>query len=137
AGLLIGLGLPAVSALPLALAALASAALAAFCLALPHTPPAGRPKSLGDALGLPALRLLADRSFLTFTLTAMASSALMAFHNVFTNPFLVDLGVGHAAAWQTLAQTTEVVGTLLIPLFLGRIGTKRLLLLGLLASAGR
>jgi nucleoside transporter len=137
AGLFVGFALPAVSPLPLFAAAVASLALAVFSLLLPHTPPAGRPKSLGDALGLPALKMLADRSFLVFVLTALASSLLMAFHNVFTNPFLRDLGVPGPAAAQTLGQYTEVLGILLIPFIRGRIGTKWLLLAGLLASAAR
>jgi nucleoside transporter len=137
AGLFVGFALPAVSPLPLFAAAVASLALAVVSLLLPHTPPAGRPKSLGDALGLPALKMLADRSFLVFVLTALASSLLMAFHNVFTNPFLRDLGVPGPAAAQTLGQYTEVLGILLIPFIRGRIGTKWLLLAGLLASAAR
>jgi hypothetical protein len=81
--------------------------------------------------------MLADSSFLVFVLTALASSFLMAFHNVFTNPFLVDLGVPAAAAAQTLGQYTEVAGILLIPIVRGWIGMKRLLLVGLIASGGR
>ena len=137
AGLLVGALMPAVSPAPLVAAAVAAIGLAIFALFLPHTPPAGQARTLGDALGLPALRMLADRSFLVFVLTAVASSFLMAFHNVFTNPFLVDLGVPAAAAVQTLGQYTEVLGILLIPVIRSRIGTKRLLVVGLVASAGR
>src|SRR5262245_48186624 len=137
AGIFVGVFLPAVSSLPTVAAALASLSLAIFALFLPHTPPAGKPRTLGDALGLPALKMMADRSFLVFILTAVASSFLMAFHNVFTNPFLVDLGVPVAAAAQTLGQYTEVAGILLIPIVRRWIGTKRLLLVGLIASAAR
>jgi nucleoside transporter len=137
AGIFVGLFLPAISSLGLVAAALASFGLGIFSLFLPHTPPAGKARTLGDALGLPALRMLADRSFLVFVLTALASSFLMAFHNVFTNLFLLDLGVPVAAAAQTLGQYTEVAGILLIPIVRGWIGTKRLLLVGLLASGAR
>src|SRR5262249_44566804 len=128
AGLVIGFAAPPVSALPFAYAALFSGLLAALSLAMPHTPPSGKPKTLGDALGLPALRMLADRSFLVYLLTALLATALMPFHNSFTNKFLVDLHVGHAAAVQTLAQPTEVLGALLIPWFWRRWGAKRMLL---------
>jgi nucleoside transporter len=137
AGIFVGVFLPAISPLPLIAGALASLGLSIFALFLPHTPPAGKPRTLGDALGLPALKMMADRSFLVFILTAVASSFLMAFHNVFTNPFLVDLGVPIAAAAQTLGQYTEVAGILLIPIVRRWIGTKRLLLVGLIASAAR
>jgi nucleoside transporter len=135
--ILVGLSLPAISAATLLLAAMTSLVLAGFCLALPHTPPLARPKSLGDWLGLPALRMAADRSFFVFLLTALACSVLIAFHNIFTNPFLVDLHLGHAAAFQAIGQTSEVVGILLIPWLSGRLGMRWLLTLGLFCSAGR
>jgi nucleoside transporter len=137
AGLFVGFAAPAVSPLPFLYAAVSSALLAVLCLLLPHTPPAGKPKTLGDALGLPALRMLADRSFLVYVLVALAATALMPFHNSFTNKFLVDLHIEHAAAVQTLAQPTEIAGAMLIAWLWVRIGAKRMLLVGLLASAAR
>jgi nucleoside transporter len=137
AGLFVGFAAPAVSPLPFLYAAIVSAALAVLCLVQPHTPPAGKPKTLGDALGLPALRLLADRSFLVYVLTALVAAGLMPFHNSFTNKFLVDLHVEHAAAVQTLAQPTEIAGAVAIPWLWARWGAKRMLLVGLVASAAR
>jgi nucleoside transporter len=137
AGLFVGFAAPAVSPLPLLYAAIASAVLALICLTLPHTPPAGKPKSVADALGLPALRMLADRSFLVYLLTALLATALMPFHNAYTNKFLVDLHIEHPAAVQTLAQPTEILAALLIPWVWARLGTRWMLTLGLLASAGR
>jgi nucleoside transporter len=137
AGLFIGFAAPAVSPLSFLYAAIFSAILAGLCLMQPHTPPAGKPKTLGDALGLPALRMLADRSFLVYVLTALVATFLMAFHNSFTNKFLVDLHVDHAAAVQTLAQPTEIAGAVAIPWLWARWGAKRMLFVGLMASAGR
>jgi nucleoside transporter len=137
AGLFVGYAAPAVSPLCFLFAAVASAVLAALCLFLPNTPPLGKPKSAADALGLPALKLLADRPFLVYVLTAFVASALMPFHNVYTNKFLVDLHVDHPAAVQTLAQPTEILGAILIPWFWRRLGTRWMLTLGLVASAGR
>jgi MFS family permease len=125
-------------------AAVASAFLAGLCLLLPHTPPihfAPRDSRganwVGDALGLPALRMLTDRSFLAYLLAALAATAVMPFHNSFANKFLVDLHVEHAAAVQTLAQPTEVLGAFLIPWVWARLGIKWMLCMGLLASAAR
>ncbi|HEX4590393.1 MAG TPA: MFS transporter [Gemmataceae bacterium] len=137
AGLFVGFAAPAVSALCFLFAAIASGVLAVLCLLLPHTPPTAQPKSVADALGLPAFRMLAERPFLVYVLTAFVATALMAFHNVYTNKFLVDLHVDHPAAVQTLAQPTEILGAILIPWVWLRLGTKWMLCLGLLASAGR
>jgi nucleoside transporter len=142
AGLFVGYAAPAVSPLCFLFAAVASAGLAGLCLFLPNTPPVdlrGKPggSRIADALGLPALKLLADRPFLVYTLTAFAASALMPFHNVYTNKFLVDLHVDRPAAVQTLAQPTEILGAILIPWFWRRCGTRWMLTLGLVASAGR
>src|SRR5262249_16307097 len=50
AGVFVGVFLPTISSLGLVAAALASLSLAIFSLFLPHTPPAGKPRTLGDAL---------------------------------------------------------------------------------------
>jgi nucleoside transporter len=137
AGLFIGFAAPAVSPLCFLFAAIASGVLGVLCFFLPHTPPIGQPKTVGDALGLPALRMLAKRSFLVYVLVALVATALMPFHNIYTNKFLVDLHVDHPATVQTLAQPTEILGAILIPWMWARLGTKWMLTLGLLASAGR
>src|SRR4029079_16424358 len=98
AGLFVGFAAPAVSPLPFFYAGVTSVVLAGLCLIQPHTPPAGQPKTLGDVLGRPALRMLADGSFLIYVLTALVATALMPFHDSFTNKYLVDLQVEHAAA---------------------------------------
>ncbi len=68
AGLLIGwLGIEP-TPIPMRIAAGASVVLGVFCLFLPHTPPkaAGEPIRVRDVLGLDALSLLKDRSFMIF-----------------------------------------------------------------------
>jgi nucleoside transporter len=137
AGLLVGFAAPAVSPVCFLFAAIVSLLLAGLCLLLPHTPPTGKPRTIGDALGLPALRMLADRSFLVYVLAAFVATAVMPFHNSFANKFLVDLHVAHASAVQTLAQPTEVLGAFLIPWVWARIGIKWMLCAGLVASSVR
>jgi nucleoside transporter len=143
AGLFVGFAAPAVSPLCFLFAAVASALLAGLCLMLPHTPPIpiaprdSRGTKYANALGLPALKMLADRSFFVYVLTALVATALISFHNIYTNKFLVDLHVEHPAAVQTLAQPTEIFGAMLIPWVWARLGTKWMLCLGLVASAAR
>jgi nucleoside transporter len=134
---LVGWSFPPISPAPLALAAIITLLLAAVCLTLPHTPPLAQPKTLADWIGWPAFRAIADRSFLIFLLSASLCSVFVAFHNVFTNPFLVDLHIGHPAAVQAIGQLTEIGGILLIPRLRGRLGFRWLLTLGLGCSALR
>jgi nucleoside transporter len=134
---LVGWSFPAVSPAPLALAAIITLLLAAVCLTLPQTPPLAQPKTLADWIGWPPFRAMADRSFLIFLLSASLCSVFVAFHNVFTNPFLVDLRIGHPAAVQAIGQLTEIGGILLIPRLRDRLGFRWLLTLGLVCSALR
>jgi nucleoside transporter len=133
AGLLVGLCLKAVSAQPLFLAAGASLALGVFCVFLPHTPPAGGSKTLGDALGLPALAMVKNPSFLVFVICSLLISVVLKFYYQQGNPFLTDLGVGGSAAVQTIGQVSEIFFMLLIPVGLRRLGTKGMLVAGMLA----
>jgi nucleoside transporter len=141
AGLFVGFAAPAVSPLCFLFAAVASAVLAGLCLVLPNTPPVayppGSPRRISDRFGLPALKMLADRSFFVYVLTALVATALISFHNIYTNKFLVDLHVDHPAAVQTLAQPTEILGAMFIPWVWARLGTRWMLCLGLVASAAR
>jgi nucleoside transporter len=134
---LVGWSFPPISPAPLALAAIITLLLAAVCLTLPHTPPLAQPKTVADWIGWPSFRAMADRSFLIFLLSASLCSVFVAFHNVFTNPFLVDLHIGHPATVQAIGQLTEIGGILLIPGLRGRLGFRWLLTLGLVCSALR
>ena len=62
---------------------------------------------------------------------------MVAFHNIFTNPFLVDMRFGHPAAVQAIGQLTEIGGILLIPRLRAAMGFRWLLTLGLACSALR
>jgi nucleoside transporter len=138
AGLLIGtLGMEA-TAVPMRIASAASIALGLFCLVLPHTPPqATRRATLGDVLGLDAVKLLRERSFAVFILGSFLVCIPLQFYYAFANPFLNELNVSNAAGKMTLGQMSEIGFMLVMPWFFRRLGVKYMLLVGMAAWTTR
>ena len=117
------------------MAAGASALLGVFSFTLPPTPPIKKagPATIGDIMGLEAIGLLKNRSYLIFFLASIAICVPLSFYYGFTNPFLNEVGMKSAAGVQSLGQVSEVLFMLLIPMFFVRLGVKKMLAIGMLA----
>jgi nucleoside transporter len=140
AGVVIGWWMNPISPQPLYLAAATSAALAAFALALPHTPPRGYGRPVREVIGLPAVKMFRDRSFVVFAGVLVLCNMMNQFYALFTAPYLHDLGVKlDLGSWgqlapeviMTLAQWCEIACMAATPWLLARFGLKRLMFLGL------
>lgn len=117
------------------MAAAASVLLGVFSFTLPKTPPAkkGTEISVREILGLDAIRMLKNRSYLLFFLSSIAICIPLAFYYNFTNPFLNEIGMNAAAGKQSMGQMSEFLFMLVMPLFFARLGVKKMLGLGMLA----
>jgi nucleoside transporter len=127
------------SALPMKMAAIASIVMALYSFTLPNTPPqnVGKQVTVGEVLGVKALRLMKERSFLIFVVCSLLISIPLAFYYNFTNLFLNDLGMQGVAGKQSMGQMSEVIFMILMPWFFVRLGVKKMLLVGMLAWAVR
>lgn len=123
------------TSVPMLIAAAAELLVGAYCFSLPHTPPSNRGKdiSVRDVLGLDALALLKQPSFLIFMICSFLVCIPLQFYYTFTNQFLNELGIEGAAAKQTYGQMSEIVFMMLMPFFFARLGVKWMLLTGMLA----
>ncbi len=116
-------------------AAGASLILGLFSFTLPATPPVKKDQatSVGDILGLDAIRLLKNRSYLVFFLASVAICIPLAFYYNFTNPFLNEVGMKGAAGKQAFGQVSELLFMVLMPFFFVRLGVKKMLAFGMAA----
>jgi nucleoside transporter len=120
-------------------AAAASVALGLFCLVLPHTPPAklGHAIRVRDVLGLDALKLMKERSFLIFVIASFLICIPLSFYYAFANPFLSQIGVTNPTSKMTLGQWSEIGFMIIMPWFFVRLGVKWMLIVGMAAWTTR
>jgi nucleoside transporter len=121
--------------MPMRIAAGASLVMAIYCLTLPNTPPLGRTSHFGlkDIFPSEVLNLFRERSFAIFALASFLICIPLQFYYAFTNLFLNEIGVEHAAGKMTFGQMSELFCMLLIPWFFRRLGVKYMLVAGMSA----
>lgn len=110
-----------------------SIAFGLFSLSLPHTPPkkTGANVSLGEILGLDALALLKKPTFAVFILCMFLICIPLYFYFVNLSVFLTQLKWENMLVKTSLAQVSDVLFFLLLPLFLKRLGYKTTIFLGI------
>ena len=133
AGLLIGFMDIESSYMTFRIAAGCSLLLGVFSFFLPKTPPKKESRSLASIIGLDALVLFKDRSFIVFFLSSIVICIPLAFYYGFANPFLNDIGMENAAGKMTLGQVSEFLFMLLMPLAFRKLGIKKIFLAGMVA----
>lgn len=123
------------SAVQFYVAGVASILFGILCLGLPHTPPmkTGKDVSMGEILGLDALALMKKPSFAIFILCMFLICIPLYFYFVNMNLYVIELGWQFTAAKMSLAQVSDVVFLILLPLMLLRLGYKKTIFIGILA----
>ncbi|WP_129716252.1 nucleoside permease [Pedobacter sp. SYP-B3415] len=122
------------------LAGVASALLGLFSFALPATPPKavkGEKVKVSELLGLDALKLLKDKNFAIFFISAILICIPLAFYYQNAGLYLASIGVGNPTGKMAIGQISEAAFLLLIPVFFKKYGFKKTILVGMLAWAVR
>ncbi len=117
----------------------AAVALGVFSFTLPHTPPTAEGKvSAREILGLDALVLLKDRSYLIFMVSSMLICIPLAFYYQIASR-VVEMSFGGPKVGFVMAfgQVSEIFFMLVMPLFFRRLGVKWMLAVGMLAWVAR
>ena len=137
AGLLIGFMDLEASHMTFQIAAGCSVILGILSFFLPDTPPKEKKASVASILGLDAVELFKNRSFVVFFVSSIVICIPLAFYYSFANPFLNDIGMENAAGKMTLGQVSEFLFMLLMPLAFGKLGIKKVMLIGMFAWVAR
>ena len=119
--------------------AAASAALGLYSFFLPHTTPplAGKKVTLGQVLGLDALSLLKDRSYLVFVLCSLLICIPLAGYYAQARNYVDATAFANATQTMSWGQVSEIFFMLIIPLLFVRLVVKKMLLVGMLAWVAR
>jgi nucleoside transporter len=119
---------------PFLLGAAACVVMCVFSLvALPHTPPPARGQkvTVRSVLGLDALAMMKDRSYLVFVIASFLACIPLTFYYSFTNLFLNEAGVQNAAGKMSLGQVSEIAMMVAMPIVFRMFSVRAILLLGL------
>jgi nucleoside transporter len=115
----------------------AGVALGLFSLALPNTPPTtSGPVSVRQIIGLDALVMLKNRSYLVFLISSMLICIPLAFYYQITSRIveMTELPIGLTMSY---GQMSEIFFMLVMPFFFARLGVKWMLAVGMLAWVTR
>jgi nucleoside transporter len=115
----------------------ASLALAAFCLTLPHTPPATKE---GSAFApFEAMRLLAIPSILILFIVTFFDSLVHYGYFFWTGRYLANLGLREnwIAVAMSIGQVMEIVAMAVLGWFLKNLGWRKTMIIGILGQAVR
>jgi len=119
---------------PFLFGAAASVVMCVFSLvALPHMPPPARGQkvTVGSVLGLDALAMMKDRSYLVFVIASFLACIPLTFYYSFTNLYLDQAGLINATGKMSLGQMSEIAMMLAMPLVFRVWSVRMILLLGL------
>jgi nucleoside transporter len=111
----------------------AAIVLGLFSFSLPSTPPTATGKAgIKDILGLDALVMLKDKSYLVFLISSMLICIPLAFYYQITSRVveMAELPIGQTMSY---GQMSEIFFMLVMPFFFARLGVKKMLAVGMLA----
>jgi len=135
-GLVVGFMKVEATTTPFLLATGASVLMTVISLTiLPHTPPKakGQQVTARAILGLDALEMMKDRSFLVFVIASVLACVPLTFYYSFTNTYLNEAGVQNAAGKMTMGQISETAVMLAMPLIFRLVSVRGVLVIGLLS----
>jgi nucleoside transporter len=115
----------------------AGVVLGLFSFTLPNTPPTSSgPVSVRQIIGLDALVMLKNRSYLVFLLSSMLICIPLAFYYQITSRIveMTELPIGLTMSY---GQMSEIFFMLVMPFFFARLGVKWMLAVGMLAWVTR
>jgi nucleoside transporter len=112
----------------------AAAALGVYSfLFLPHTPPTATGEvSARQILGLDALAILKNPSYLVFLICSTLICIPLSFYYQITSR-IVEMAELPIAQTMTFGQMSEIIFMLVMPLFFARLGVKKMLAVGMVA----
>jgi hypothetical protein len=116
---------------------IASMVLAAFCLTLPHTPPATK---RGEPFApFEAIKVLANPSLLVLFIVTFFDSLVHLGYYFWTSRYFQSIGVpvNWIAPAMSIGQTMEVVAMAMLGVLIKKLGWRRTLIFGVLSQAVR
>jgi nucleoside transporter len=130
----------AITTIPFKIGVGVSILLGIFSFFLPNTPPKAantEGATISQILGLDAMVLFKDSSYLVFFIASILVCIPLSFYYAFTNDFLTTIGMENATGKMTMGQMSEIAFLILLPLFYKRLGIRNILITALLAWALR